>query len=132
MCRVEDIPEGAGRAFDVGGRSVAIFRANGELFAYRNVCPHMYAPICFGRVSGTMLPSEPGQYVYGLDNQVVRCPWHNWEFDLRTGKSLFTGDRRRLGPVALTVDDGWIHVRVRGHGAAREQEAGEPRAARSA
>jgi nitrite reductase (NADH) small subunit len=57
-----------------------------------------------------MLPSEPGTFVYGLQNRVIRCPWHNWEFDLVTGRSLFTNDRRRLSRVALTVANDWINV----------------------
>jgi nitrite reductase (NADH) small subunit len=116
VCRTNDIPDGSAKAFDVDGRSIAIFRVGNEFFAYRNICPHLYAPICYAAVSGTMVPSAPGEYVYGLEDQVVRCPWHNWEFDLRTGHSLFTGDRRRLGPVRLVENDGWLSVEVKGHG----------------
>lgn len=115
ICRVDELPSGEGKAFDLDGRSIAVFRKDDELFAYRNICPHMYAQISFGRVSGTMLPSEPGEYRYGFDSEVVRCPWHNWEFNLRTGHSMFTGDRRRLTPVAIWVEDGWAYVQSRGH-----------------
>lgn len=123
VCRVEDLPDGEGKAFDVEGRSIAIFSSGGKFFAYRNVCPHLYAPICHGRIGGTMIPSEPGEFVYGLEGQVVRCPWHNWEFELSTGRSMFTNDRRRLAPVQLAVEGGWVYADVQ-HPGRRPPQAG--------
>ena len=116
LCQTGDIPENAARGFDLDdGRSVAVFNIGGEFFAYRNICPHQYAAICHGRITGTMLPSDPGTFVYGLENSVVRCPWHNWEFNVRTGRSLFTNEPRRLAPVELRIEDGWIVVQVKPH-----------------
>ena len=31
-------------------------------------------------------------YIYGLENRIIRCPWHNWEFDITTGKVAFIPD----------------------------------------
>jgi NAD(P)H-dependent nitrite reductase small subunit len=71
--RLEDFPEGSGRAFQAGGRTVAVFRSNGELFAVANRCIHKGASICEG--------------VLADSGKVVRCPWHNWSFDLKTGEN---------------------------------------------
>ncbi|MBW7456589.1 Rieske 2Fe-2S domain-containing protein, partial [Paenibacillus sepulcri] len=47
------------------------------------------APLCAGKVTGMTLPSEPGQYLYGREGEILRCPWHGWEFDIQNGKSIF-------------------------------------------
>lgn len=98
------------RIVEVGSRSIGVYNAGGELFGVLNVCPHQLAPICLGTVSGTLMPSEPGRLVYGLDNRVLRCPWHGWEFDLSTGSLLFRSDKRRLLTFEVTVVDGNVLV----------------------
>lgn len=93
---------------EVAGRSIGVYNSGTELLAVLNVCPHQLAPICEGAVSGTLLPSRPGELVYGLENGVIRCPWHGWEFDLRTGQPLFRSDRRHLRCFAVSVEDGVV------------------------
>lgn len=117
VCRLDELPVGTSRIVEAEGRSVGVFNVGGELFAYRNVCPHQKAPICRGVVTGTMLPSEPGTFDYGLEDAVIRCPWHNWEFDLRTGKSLFTGDKRRLGRLVVKVEADTVYIEMKVYGA---------------
>jgi len=51
-----DFLAGRMRIVDVGGRSVGVYNTGSELFAVLNVCPHQFAPVCDGTVSGTMLP----------------------------------------------------------------------------
>lgn len=72
----------------VNGLEVGIYLVGDELYAWRNVCPHAGAPVCRGRVGGTRLPSGVYEYEYGRDGEILRCPWHGWEFDLRTGDHL--------------------------------------------
>src|SRR5205809_7213616 len=66
--KLEDIPEGKGRAFKAGRTTVAVFRANGKVFAINNRCVHKGASMCEGDLTD--------------GGKVVRCPWHNWAFDL--------------------------------------------------
>lgn len=77
----------------VKGMEVGLFLVDGQVQAWRNVCPHAAAPVCEGRVCGTRLPSDVYEYVYGKDQGVLRCPWHGWEFDLKTGRHLAEEDR---------------------------------------
>jgi nitrite reductase/ring-hydroxylating ferredoxin subunit len=39
---------------------------------------------------------------------VIRCPWHGWEFDLESGRSLFEPRRFGLKTYAVTEDDGQV------------------------
>lgn len=97
---VHEFEENVFRVFEIEGRSVGVVRTNRGFFAVLNVCPHQHAPICQGRLGGTMRPSAPGEYVYCEDEPVLSCPWHRWEFELATGESYGKVTRKRL----LTFD----------------------------
>jgi nitrite reductase/ring-hydroxylating ferredoxin subunit len=115
---IEEFPAGSARIVRVAGRSLGVFNIDGTFRAILNLCPHRFAPICEGPTGGTMLPSDPGELVYGLERRVIRCPWHGWEFDLMTGESLFGVDKRHLKMFPVTVEDDSVLVEVgRGGGA---------------
>lgn len=67
---------------------IGVFNVGGVLVAYRNVCPHAGAPVCQGAVCGTTLAGEVGEFTLACEGEIVRCPWHGWEFDLLTGAQL--------------------------------------------
>lgn len=67
---------------------IGVFNVGGVLVAYRNVCPHAGAPVCQGTVCGTTLAGEVGEFTLVRQGEIVRCPWHGWEFDLLDGKQL--------------------------------------------
>lgn len=101
---LSDFPVGEMTIVDVAGIEVGVYHASdGSLRAVRNVCPHYAAPICRGTVSGTMVPSAPGTFEYGRDEQVLRCPWHGFEYDLSTGDPLYNATRGRLRTYDVTV-----------------------------
>jgi len=84
-----DLPPGRSFPVKAFGTTIALFNVDGDLFALENRCAHHGAPLCHGRVSGALLPSAPGEYRYGREGRVLTCPWHGWEYDLETGKTLF-------------------------------------------
>ena len=52
---------------------------------------------------------EPG--VYGMDDEVaiLRCPWHSFDYDVRTGECI--GDARlRVKTYPVYVEDGQVLV----------------------
>lgn len=111
VARVDELPPGARKIVELEGRSVGVFNVNGQIVAVLNLCPHEFAPVCVGRVSGTTLPSPPGQFEWGREGEILYCPWHGWEFDLLTGACLT--DRRRLQHFEVTVDAGVVYVALR-------------------
>lgn len=98
-CKIVKVP-GFGKEIEIG-----VFRVGTEYFAYRNVCPHAGAPVCEGKICGTTLPSEVYQYEYSEEKKVLRCPWHGWEFDLKTGKHL-VDERMKLRAYNVEADAG--------------------------
>jgi nitrite reductase/ring-hydroxylating ferredoxin subunit len=60
-----------------------------------------------------MLPSAPGEFIFGMDQEVLRCPWHKMEFSLLTGESLFdTSDFKVfVYEVEIVGDEVWVESR---------------------
>jgi 3-phenylpropionate/trans-cinnamate dioxygenase ferredoxin subunit len=106
VATVDDIPPGQRMLVKVGGREIGIFNVGGEYFAVSNRCPHEGASLCKGRIVGLVESSEPGSYQFSRRGELLRCPWHGWEFDLRTGKSWCEPDRTKLRSFDLKVESG--------------------------
>ncbi len=106
IATVEEIPSGGRKIVEVGGLSIGVFNVRGAYYALKNSCPHQGAPLCRGNVKGTTLPSKPGEYIWGRDGEIIRCPWHGWEFDILTGRSLFNPHRVRVKAYEVTVEPG--------------------------
>ncbi|WP_240340310.1 Rieske (2Fe-2S) protein [Nocardioides sp. SYSU D00038] len=107
---VDEVRRDGCRVVEIDGRSVGIISVGEEFYAINDRCPHMGASMCTGSLSGTMVASDPHEYVYGMDERVIRCPWHGWEFDLVTGRSLLEPKRSGLRTYRVTTDDGHVVV----------------------
>lgn len=103
---VEEVRGEGCRIVDVDGRRVGVISVGDDFYAINDKCPHMGASMCAGSVSGTMVASAPHEYVYGRDDRVIRCPWHGWEFDLVTGRSLLEPRRSGLRTYQVSQRDG--------------------------
>ena len=69
FCKAAALEPGGSLVVKSEGHSIALFHAEGRLFAVDNTCPHRGGPLEQGHV----------------DEGVVTCPWHAWTFDLKTG-----------------------------------------------
>ena len=96
VATVDEIPPGSRKLLELAGRAIGIFNIDGEFFALRNRCPHQGGPLCEGKLSGLIESTRPGEYNYSRKDEIVRCPWHGWEFDLRTGQSWCDPGRLRV------------------------------------
>ena len=105
---VEDVRAEGCRIVQVEGKPVGVISVGTEFYAIHDKCPHMGASMCSGSLSGTFMPAAPHELVYGLDEQVIRCPWHGWEFDVRSGRSLLEPDRVGLRTYRVTQEDGEV------------------------
>ena len=82
-----EIPPGTRKLVVIGDRKIAVFNVRGEFFALNDRCPHEGGSLCAGKLSGLVVAKQPGAYEWTRDGEIIRCPWHGWEFDLRTGRS---------------------------------------------
>lgn len=106
VAAVGDIPPGGRKLVDVSGRDVAVFNLSGEFFALANKCPHRGGPLCKGNLTGLVLSEGPGEYNYIRLGEIIRCPWHNWEFDIRTGKSWCDPEKVQARRFGVSVEKG--------------------------
>jgi len=104
VATVDEIPAGQRKIVEVAGRSIGVFNIGGEFFALRNRCPHQGGPLCLGPLGGFVVSSGPGEYTYSRQGEILRCPWHGWEFDIRTGQSWFDPQGVRVRRYTVTVE----------------------------
>jgi nitrite reductase/ring-hydroxylating ferredoxin subunit len=108
-CQEEDVIAGNPKIVMIRTLSVGLFRLGSEIHALLNVCPHKGAPLCEGPQCGTTASTEGADFIDVRDNEIVRCAWHGWEFDIRSGAHLVDPTvKARVFPV--TVEAGSVYV----------------------
>ncbi len=88
-----DCPPGTARECTVEESIVALFNVDGTIFALDGVCPHQGGPLGKGCLTGT----------------IVTCPWHGWQFDVRTGQHQLSRSVQQPA-FAVRIDNGAIFV----------------------
>ncbi len=107
---LDELAVGESRIIEAADKSIGVFNTGSQIVAVLNLCPHEFAPVCRGALGGTTLPSKPGEFIWGRENEILRCPWHGWEFDLHTGQCLT--DRSKLRRYPVIIRDEAIYVEV--------------------
>jgi nitrite reductase/ring-hydroxylating ferredoxin subunit len=106
VARVDEIPPGERKLVEVSGRAIVVYNLGGEFFALNNRCPHRGGSLFHGVQTGLVESKEPGQYLLSRRGEMVKCPWHGWEFDIRTGKSWCDPARLRVRQYPVSVRSG--------------------------
>jgi nitrite reductase (NADH) small subunit len=101
--KVSEIAEGDKKIIEANGRSIGVYNINGEFFAIRNTCPHQGAALCSGITSALITSKGPGNFEYERDGEIVRCPWHQWEFDIKTG-AMVADPKKKIKTYEVTVE----------------------------
>ncbi|HYP18963.1 MAG TPA: non-heme iron oxygenase ferredoxin subunit [Chloroflexia bacterium] len=92
--KATDIPPGSCGLGRAGNEEVAVFNVEGQFYATQNRCTHAGGPLCEG----------------GLWGDVVQCPWHGSEFNVRTGEVVSGPARVPVKTYSVTVQDGVISI----------------------
>lgn len=95
---------------------IGVFNIDGDFFALKNTCPHMGGPLCKGTVRGTstatLPPNRAPEMKWVRDGEIVSCPWHHWEFEIRTGRTIFES-KQRVRPYPVTVEPAEVMERLK-------------------
>jgi nitrite reductase/ring-hydroxylating ferredoxin subunit len=76
VARMEDIPDGQTRFFELPSGPVLLANYQGSIYAVSGICSHQLKPLAGAAMLGPL----------------IDCPWHNFQFDCRTGKNHPTVD----------------------------------------
>ncbi len=106
IATVDEIPLGGRKLVEIDGRSIGVFNIGGDFFALRNSCPHQGGALCEGRLTGFLHADAPGDFRYTQRGEILRCPWHGWEFDVKTGQSWFDPAKTRVRRYEVSVERG--------------------------
>ena len=93
VAAVRDVPPGGRKLVNVRGRPIAVFNLAGQFYGLLNRCPHQGGSLCEGLLTGLVIADVPGEYRIERPGEIIRCPWHGWEFDVRTGQSWCDPDK---------------------------------------
>lgn len=109
---VDAFPEGRATIVNAGRREIGVFNLGGTFHALLNKCPHGGAPLCRGTVSGMSQGSAPSADLdWVREGEILRCPWHGWEFEIETGRTI-TEPPFRVKSFDVFVRDGRVLVKV--------------------
>jgi nitrite reductase (NADH) small subunit len=90
VASISELSVGSSKTVEVQGKVIALFNVGGRIYALDNTCLHQGGPLGEGRLEG----------------EVVTCPWHMWEFNVRTGEKVGEPSLRvATYPVQVDGDD---------------------------
>lgn len=95
VCRSEDLVAGQMLGTTLGPVPLCVGRTGkGELFAVVDKCLHQGGPLSRGRCQGTTEGDKVGDYRYVREGEVIKCPWHGYEYEAMTGRALAEPERQ--------------------------------------
>jgi 3-phenylpropionate/trans-cinnamate dioxygenase ferredoxin subunit len=106
--KVDELKDGEGMVVTVNDRSIGVFHVHGEFYGLVNRCPHKGGELCKGRLVGNLMSDGPGRFSYDASTKLLMCPWHGWEFDVRTGQSYLDPTTVRVRPYQVQVEEGQL------------------------
>jgi nitrite reductase (NADH) small subunit len=93
VAAVEECPAGTAVERVAGDRVIALFNVAGTFYALDGVCPHQGGPLGDGVLCGA----------------IVTCPWHGWQFDVRTGQNQLSPRIKQPGfKVRVEAEEVWV------------------------
>ena len=96
VAETKDVSPGTAKVVQAEGRSIALFNVAGTFHAIDNNCSHEGGPLAEGELAG----------------EVVTCPWHNTEFNVKTGKALGPISEENVRRFAVKVQESDVMVEV--------------------
>ena len=95
VARVDDIPPGTIRTVKAGDEEIALAHCNGGFYAVQPHCIHLQGPLGEGELEGC----------------VLTCPWHGWQYDVRTGVNTMD-ENEQLGRYDVRIEGNDVLVSV--------------------
>ncbi|MGE0745979.1 MAG: Rieske (2Fe-2S) protein [Rhodospirillales bacterium] len=93
ICKSAELKDGDRKIVPNGKHEIGVYRVQGKLYAYQNLCNHQGGPACEGllmaKVEEVIAEDKTYQGMrFNHDEMHIVCPWHGWEYDLATGEMV--------------------------------------------
>ena len=98
---------GGVRMLELDGHSIGLYRVGDRFHAIADRCPHRGAPLCSSGRTVRGIALERGTPVRGAEPDLLRCPWHKWDFEIASGRCLV---QPRLRVRRYRVEHGDDHL----------------------
>ncbi|WP_247747471.1 Rieske (2Fe-2S) protein [Alkalihalobacillus sp. BA299] len=107
VCHVRDIEPGEIKETKLEKKSIIVCRTlDGEFYAFLNRCIHQGAPLSKGMLCGTSAETDRlGDYQYVKEGEVLRCPWHGREFDVKNKGCMLAHSKFKLKNYKVEVEN---------------------------
>jgi nitrite reductase/ring-hydroxylating ferredoxin subunit len=113
ICKRTELSPGNKKIVDINKKSIVVICTNdNEYYAVRNICPHQGAELGLGNVGGTILAGKVGEHNYARHNEIIRCPWHGFEFDCKTGCTVHDQGDLRIKTYDVVIESDHIVVHM--------------------
>ena len=83
-----DLAPGQRKFIQLDGHEIGVFNIDGKFYALQNRCPHKGGPVCRGRLRPLVIETDDCRVAYERESEILKCPWHQWEFDITTGRAI--------------------------------------------
>jgi nitrite reductase/ring-hydroxylating ferredoxin subunit len=113
VARFDELEDRAIRLVTISSREIGVIRWGDDVFAVRNVCPHVAGPACGLLRPRLTADATQQRLVADETSPMLVCAWHKWEFDLRDGgRALFDPQLHvKTYPVEIAPDGTvWITI----------------------
>jgi nitrite reductase/ring-hydroxylating ferredoxin subunit len=94
VARVNEIPPGEMKLVELGEEEVVVANVGGQFFAFANKCSHRGGPLAEGELEG----------------ELVRCPWHGGQFNVRTGEAVAPPPSKPIPVYQVRVEGDDIYL----------------------
>ena len=116
VVKQSELAELGRKVVSVDGLEIGLFQVGDHIFAWRNHCPHQGGPACQGKlmrgVEERLTPDKQSLGIFYNEYSLnIICPWHGYEFDVRTGHYAGAGEFRLMG-YPVTLKDGGVYVSI--------------------
>jgi nitrite reductase/ring-hydroxylating ferredoxin subunit len=110
VCEASKLGPGQIVSAQLGPMPVAVVRAqDGTLYGLLDKCLHQGGRLSRGILEPAPIADVPGDYQVDPDLQIIKCPWHGYEYDLKTGCTLFDPNQR-VRTFTVREEDGQIVI----------------------
>lgn len=97
LCPASEITTDHHKVFQIGRHNFGVFIVEGKYHGIRNNCPHQGGPLCegagvFDEISAEVTDDRKVREFVKSEKSLVACPWHGFEFDIRTGQCMVRQD----------------------------------------